>query len=70
MKLNKNLLTLFSIGVSIFFFSCKKLDTSQESNVELTNINFDKFFNSHRTRDSKENAIVKYVMRINEKKNL
>ncbi len=49
--------------------SCKKLDTSQEQNEAVANSYEGQFFNSHRTNDSKENAIVNFVKRINEKEN-
>ena len=61
MKLNLSLLIVFGSGVLILNLSCKKFDTSQDSTELSTNANMEKFFNSHRTRDSKENAIVNYV---------
>jgi hypothetical protein len=67
MKSKTSLLTFLGIGLLIFSISCKKFDTAQEPNEAMENSYEEKFFNSHRTSDSKENAIVNYVKRINEK---
>ncbi|MEQ1554730.1 MAG: hypothetical protein ABL929_11155 [Ferruginibacter sp.] len=60
---------IFSLIFLISINSCKKFEASQFSNEPLFINSEDKFFNSHRTNDSKENAIVNYVKKINEKEN-
>ncbi len=53
----------------IILGSCKKFDTYQNLDETIEASYAEKFFNTHRTGDSRENAIVSYVKRINEKEN-
>jgi uncharacterized membrane protein YgcG len=69
MKFKIFLLTYLGISVLIFNLSCKKFDSAQTPKEIQANSYDVNFFNSHRTNDIKENAIVNYLKRINEKEN-
>lgn len=68
MKTRTNLLLGLILTVSIFtYLSCKKTDIKTESEVANISLTEQKFFNTHRTTDPTEKALVNFLKKINEK---
>lgn len=65
----KLILTLTALYFLILFISCKKIDSIQEDKLSNSNEIANKFFNTHRTSDPKEAALVNYLKNRNIKEN-
>ncbi|MBS1761059.1 MAG: hypothetical protein JST23_13145 [Bacteroidetes bacterium] len=64
MKPNKKLLLSVAIATGIFYAACRKTDsavTPPPSNSVME----EKFFNTHRSNDATEKALISYLQRVN-----
>jgi uncharacterized membrane protein YgcG len=66
MKRQKRTLLTFALLGLLVYVSCKKTDYQQKAQTTLNSIE-EKFFNTHRTSDPTEKALVDYLKRQNEK---
>ncbi|HUC80607.1 MAG TPA: hypothetical protein VMR70_06800, partial [Flavisolibacter sp.] len=66
MKLSKFFITVLMITGLLVYISCRKADTQSHEKVKTETIE-DKFFNSHRTTDPTEKALVDFLERQNNK---
>ena len=53
----------FAFAIMVIYISCRKADIFSSKSPQQTIE--DKFFNSHRSNDPKENALVDYLKRLN-----
>lgn len=65
LPLPRNLLGIFVLAL-IFFAACKKMESISAPDIDM-NKTEDKFFNTHRTSNPKEQAIINYLQRVNKK---
>lgn len=63
MKFNRLLLMGFMLAGLLAYISCRKADSSPQNQPPETKTLEYRFFNSHRSADQKEKALVEFVKR-------